>query len=73
MDALEAICRDESLRNLVASASDVERAWKSCEIPHYRNISPAEHAHLVGRVISSLNGPWFHSRQDWFAQQLAYC
>ncbi len=73
VDALEAICRDESLRNLVASASDVERAWEACQIPDYRNISPAEHAHLVGRVISSLQTGRGFIPEDWFAQQLAYC
>ena len=58
---------------LVQSPLQVERAWEVCQMPDYRNISPAEHAHLVSRVIAFL-----HSRQgvideDWFAKQLAYC
>lgn len=73
VDALEAVCRDESVRNLVATGADVERAWEACQIPDYRNISPAEHAHLVGRVITFLQTGKGFIPEDWFAQQLAYC
>jgi ATP-dependent RNA helicase SUPV3L1/SUV3 len=73
IEALEAVCRDESLRHVISSAFEVERAWEVCQVPDYRNISPAEHAHLISRVLTFL-----HSRQgvideDWFAKQLAFC
>ncbi|MCA0432261.1 MAG: hypothetical protein LCH46_03265 [Proteobacteria bacterium] len=73
VDALEAVNRDESVRSLVQTAEQVERAWEACQIPDYRNISPAEHAHLVGRVIQFIFGAKGHIPEDWFAQQLSYC
>jgi ATP-dependent RNA helicase SUPV3L1/SUV3 len=71
--ALEAMCRDSSILGLIKSSSDVRKAWEVCQVPDYRNISPAEHAHLVGRIISYLRtGPGFIS-EDWFAKQLNMC
>jgi ATP-dependent RNA helicase SUPV3L1/SUV3 len=71
--ALEAMCRDSSILGLIKSSSDVGKAWEVCQVPDYRNISPAEHAHLVGRIISYLRtGPGFIS-EDWFAKQLNMC
>ncbi len=71
--ALESVNRDASIFNLVSSRRDVERAWEACQIPDYRNISPAEHAHLVGRVITHLQTGRGHIPEDWFAKQLNYC
>ena len=73
IEALEAVCRDPGTNSLPRSAFEVERAWEVCQIPDYRNISPAEHVHLVSRVLGFL-----HTRQgvideDWFSKQLAYC
>ncbi len=73
VDVLETVCRDESLRNLVASPGDVQKIWEACQIPDYRNISPAEHAHLVGRVIHFLQTGKGFIPEDWFAQQLSHC
>ncbi len=73
IEALDAVCRDPETNTLPRSPFEVERAWDVCQIPDYRNISPAEHAHLVSRIITFL-----HSRQgvideDWFSKQLAFC
>ena len=69
--ALEAMCRDSSIVKLIKTAKDVKRAWEVCQVPDYRNISPAEHAHLVGRIIHDLHtGKGFLS-EDWFSKQLA--
>jgi ATP-dependent RNA helicase SUPV3L1/SUV3 len=73
VDALEAVSRDESVHRLVASPVDVQRAWDACQIPDYRNISPGEHAHLVGKVIGYLQTGKGHIPEDWFSQQLSYC
>ncbi|MFO1033760.1 MAG: helicase-related protein [Hyphomicrobiales bacterium] len=73
VEALEAICRDESSRSLINSPQQVLRAWEACQIPDYRNISPAEHAHLVSRVIHFLHSGRGFIPEDWFAQQLAHC
>ena len=70
--ALEAILRDDETSSLITSQQQVRRAWDVCQIPDYRNISPAEHAHLVSRVIQFLSkGDGFVS-EDWFARQLAH-
>jgi ATP-dependent RNA helicase SUPV3L1/SUV3 len=73
VEALEAVCRDESVRTLVGNQDDVTRAWEVCQIPDYRNISPAEHAHLVTRVLSFLQSKPNHIPEDWFAKQLSFC
>ncbi len=73
IEALEAVCRDESTRNLVQSPFEVERAWEVCQVPDYRNISPAEHAHLVSRVITFLQSRKGVIDEDWFSKQLAFC
>ncbi len=70
--ALEAILRDDETSSLITSQQQVRRAWDACQVPDYRNISPAEHAHLVSRVIQFLSkGDGFVS-EDWFARQLAH-
>ena len=73
IEALESVCRDESTRSLVRTPFEVERAWDVCQIPDYRNISPAEHAHLVSRVITFLQSRQGVIDEDWFAKQLAFC
>ena len=71
--ALEAVTRDESIYSLIAKERDVRRAWEVCQLPDYRNISPAEHAHLVGQIIRFLQTGKGHVSEDWFAKQLAHC
>ncbi|MDE2384916.1 MAG: hypothetical protein KGO53_09875 [Alphaproteobacteria bacterium] len=70
--ALESVCRDESLPSLIKTPAQVRRAWEVCQIPDYRNISPAEHAHLVSRVIRDLHSGDGFVSEDWFARQLAH-
>jgi ATP-dependent RNA helicase SUPV3L1/SUV3 len=71
--ALEAVCRDESVRNMVNTRFEVERAWDVCQVPDYRNISPAEHAHLISRVLTFLHSKQSVIDEDWFAKQLSFC
>ena len=73
IEALEAVCRDPLLVDMVSGDKDVRRAWEVCQIPDYRNISPAEHAHLVGKVLQFLKSRPGHIPEDWFSQQLAHC
>ena len=69
--ALESMCRDSSILSLIKTPKQVLRTWEVCQVPDYRNISPAEHAHLVGRIIHYLHtGKGFIS-EDWFSKQLA--
>ena len=71
--ALEAIIRDEATNKLIGSEQDVLRAWEVCQLPDYRNISPAEHAHLVSRIIQFLQASDGFVSEDWFAKQLSHC
>ncbi len=71
--ALEAVARDATTADLAKSKNDVELLWSACQIPDYRNISPAEHAHLVARVFQDLASPRGHVSEDWFSRQLKHC
>jgi ATP-dependent RNA helicase SUPV3L1/SUV3 len=73
IEALDAVIRDPIIADKLATFQDVERAWEVCQVPDYRNISPAEHAHLVTRIIAFLQSPKGYIDEDWFARQLALC
>jgi ATP-dependent RNA helicase SUPV3L1/SUV3 len=73
VQAFEAVVRDSAIVELAKSRTDVELLWSACQLPDYRNISPAEHAHLVGRVFQFLAGPQGFISEDWFARQLKHC
>ncbi len=73
IQALEAVVRDADVAGLAKSRSDVELLWSVCQLPDYRNISPAEHAHLVGRVFQFLASPPGYISEDWFSRQLKHC
>ena len=71
--ALEAVVRDADVADLATSRKAVELLWSVCQLPDYRNISPAEHAHLVGRVFQFLARPPGYISEDWFSRQLRHC
>jgi ATP-dependent RNA helicase SUPV3L1/SUV3 len=73
IQALEAVARDSDIADLAKSRNDVELLWSACQMPDYRNISPAEHAHLVGRVFQFLASPPGYISEDWFSRQLQHC
>lgn len=73
IEALEAVCRDESLQAVISNREHVQRAWDVCQLPDYRNISPAEHAHLVARILTFLLRKPGTIPEDWLARQLSYC
>jgi ATP-dependent RNA helicase SUPV3L1/SUV3 len=73
IQALEAVVRDADVAGLAKSRRDVELLWSVCQLPDYRNISPAEHAHLVGRVFQFLARPPGYISEDWFSRQLKHC
>lgn len=73
IEALEALCRDAATHSLIRSPFEVERAWEVCQVPDYRNISPAEHAHLISRVLTFLHSRKGVIDEDWFSKQLAFC
>ncbi len=70
--ALEAISRDDEVTKHVNTPARVQRAWEICQIPDYRNISPAEHADLVGKIIQFRHSGNGFVDEDWFSKQLAH-
>ncbi len=73
IQALEAVARDAVTADLAKSKNEVELLWSACQIPDYRNISPAEHAHLVARVFHYLATPKGYISEDWFSRQIKHC
>jgi ATP-dependent RNA helicase SUPV3L1/SUV3 len=71
--ALDALSRDETITGLKPSGEDVVRLWEVCQIPDYRNVSAAEHAHIVAQIYRYLMGASGRIPDDWFARQLGYC
>ncbi|WP_196260667.1 helicase-related protein [Pelagibacterium limicola] len=69
--ALEFLMRGEA-GHLVRGGERVEMAWECCQIPDYRDISPAAHGEIVTRVFSdlALGGK---IGADWIAEQVRFC
>ncbi|HUF44600.1 MAG TPA: helicase-related protein [Aestuariivirgaceae bacterium] len=70
--ALDALGRDESIVAMNPRNEDVVRLWDVCQIPDYRNVSSAEHAHIVAQIYRFLMGEG-RIPDDWFSRQLGYC
>lgn len=69
--ALEFLMRREEGR-LATGTKGVELAWECCQIPDYRDISPAAHGEIIARVFSDLaRGGKIDA--DWIAEQVRFC
>ncbi|WMT89217.1 helicase-related protein [Pelagibacterium sp. H642] len=69
--ALEFLLRREE-GALATSPSRVELAWACCQIPDYRDISPAAHGEIVARIFSGLALAG-RIDADWIAEQVRFC
>ncbi|HHY50749.1 MAG TPA: helicase, partial [Alphaproteobacteria bacterium] len=69
--ALEFLARNEAVR-LATNRASIELLWSCCQIPDYRDISPAQHGEIITRVFSDLAR---HGRvdTDWIAEQVRFC
>ncbi|AEQ52929.1 helicase-related protein [Pelagibacterium halotolerans] len=69
--ALEFLLRREE-GQLANSRERAELAWACCQIPDFRDISPAAHGEIVTRVFSglALSG---RIDADWIAEQVRFC
>jgi ATP-dependent RNA helicase SUPV3L1/SUV3 len=67
---LDHASRDDDVRAMTRSRTDVERLWDVCQVPDYRKIAPATHAELVVTLYAHLirDGS---IPTDWFAAQVA--
>ncbi len=71
--ALELLRRNEEVMALADSPEAVALLWEACQIPDYRNITGADHAHLVAQIFRFLRGPEGVIDEDWLARQVARC
>ncbi len=69
--ALEFLLRREE-GQLANSRERVEMAWACCQIPDFRDISPAAHGEIVTRVFSGLALAG-RIDADWIAEQVRFC
>ena len=67
---LDHAARDDEVRGLIGTSTDVERLWEVCQIPDYRKIAPATHAELVVALYSFLKREG-KIPTDWFAKQVS--
>ena len=67
---LDHAARDDEVRQLIGTSTDVERLWEVCQIPDYRKIAPATHAELVVSLYGFLKREG-KIPTDWFAKQVA--
>jgi ATP-dependent RNA helicase SUPV3L1/SUV3 len=67
--ALEALGRDEEIAGRVHGSDGVRRLWDAAQLPDYRKISPAQHAHLVGEIFCFINDGGVVP-EDWIADQI---
>jgi len=69
--SLEFLSRNEAGK-LASSEEDVRLLWECCQIPDYRNISPAQHGEIITHIYADLM-----TRNkvdaDWIAEQVRFC
>ncbi|MGV3649970.1 MAG: helicase, partial [Devosia sp.] len=69
--ALEFLARNEAGR-LATTREAVEVLWQCCQLPDYRDISPAQHGELITRIYCDLREKG-RLDQDWIAEQVRFC
>tara|TARA_A100001391_G_scaffold57176_1_gene34912 strand:+ start:12 stop:2180 length:2169 start_codon:yes stop_codon:yes gene_type:complete len=69
--ALEFLLRREE-GQLANSRERTELAWACCQIPDFRDISPAAHGEIVTRIFSGLALAG-RIDADWIAEQVRFC
>lgn len=52
--------------------AQVKLAWLCCQIPDYRDISPAQHGDIITTVFRDLTGKG-RIEEDWIAEQVRFC
>src|SRR5690606_12266715 len=68
---LEFLSRNEAGR-LATDRASVELLWQCCQIPDYRDISPAHHGEIITRIFVDLARRGRVST-DWIAEQVRFC
>src|SRR5688572_3475532 len=69
--AVEFLSRNEAARWATDRAA-IELLWQCCQIPDYRDISPAQHGEIITRVYTDLRR-YGRVDPDWIAEQVRFC
>jgi ATP-dependent RNA helicase SUPV3L1/SUV3 len=69
MEVIEVAAREDDVRDLCATASDVARLWETAQVPDYRRVSPAAHAELCLDIFRFLQRRG-RIADDWFERQI---
>ncbi|MEO6395767.1 MAG: helicase-related protein [Devosia sp.] len=69
--ALEFLARNEA-GDLAIGREAVELLWQCCQIPDYRDISPAQHGEIITRIYTDLRRQGAVAT-DWIAEQVRFC
>ncbi|HWA17410.1 MAG TPA: helicase-related protein [Devosia sp.] len=69
--ALEFLARNEA-GDLAIGREAVELLWQCCQIPDYRDISPAAHGEIITRIYTDLRRHGAVAT-DWIAEQVRFC
>ena len=70
LSALKALASDGTVRDQISQPSDVRLLWDVCQIPDFRNVSPAEHAVLLTKIFGFLNDKNGRIPADYLAKQV---
>jgi len=69
--ALEFLARNEA-GQVARGRQAVSLLWECCQIPDYRNISPAQHGEILTRIYTDLMAKQAVDT-DWIAEQVRFC
>jgi len=69
--ALEFLARNEAAR-LATTRERTELLWQCCQLPDYRDVSPAQHGEIITRIFTDLASRG-HVDTDWIAEQVRFC
>ncbi|MEO8882816.1 MAG: helicase-related protein, partial [Devosia sp.] len=69
--ALDFLSRNEAAQ-FATNAEATRLLWECCQIPDYRDISPAQHGEIVTKVYSDLMIAG-QVDADWIAEQVSFC
>ena len=70
--ALETLDKDPEIRQLAQGEEAVVRLWDACQLPDYRNVSPQQHADIIGSVYKFIMGANNFVPEDWFEEQVRH-
>ena len=71
--ALQMLARDDEITARLGDGDRLRLLWAVCQLPDYRNISPSDHARLIGAIFLQLSDHDGVIAADWLARQVNRC